>query len=123
MPTTTIDSTALPSVRSAGRRPAWNQIAAMMSMPLPLFSRTSRSWPNPVTSPAPSSTATCHQAAVRDAASSRSNPAPGHSVCCTNPSNSVSTTAPSPVPTPVSATASQNRAEKLCANGPAIADT
>ena len=52
MPTMTIDSTALPIVRSAGSRPAWNQIAAVMSMPLPLDSRVSSHWPAAVTSPA-----------------------------------------------------------------------
>ncbi len=43
MPTITIDSTALAKVRNAGSRPAWNQMAAVMSMPLPLSSRLSRS--------------------------------------------------------------------------------
>ena len=48
----TIDSTALPIVRSAGSRPASNQIAAVISMPLPLVSRVSSHWPAAVTSPA-----------------------------------------------------------------------
>ena len=51
MPTTTMDSTALPSVRSAGRRPAENQIAAVMSMPLPLDSRVRINWPAPCDQP------------------------------------------------------------------------
>ena len=40
MPTMITDSTALPSVRSVGKRPAENQIAAVMSMLLPLDRRT-----------------------------------------------------------------------------------
>ena len=58
MPTMTIDSTALPSVRNVGSRPAWNQIAAVISMPLPLVSRVSSHWPAAVTSPAARSKAT-----------------------------------------------------------------
>ena len=53
MPTMTIDSTALPSVLSAGMRPARNQIAVVTSMLLPLVSRVMSHWPRPVTSPAP----------------------------------------------------------------------
>ena len=36
MPTMTTESKALPKVRKAGIRPAWNQIAAVVSIPLPL---------------------------------------------------------------------------------------
>jgi len=43
MPTVTTDSTALPSVRSAGSRPAWNQIADVTSMLLAADSRPSTS--------------------------------------------------------------------------------
>jgi hypothetical protein len=53
MPTIITDSTALPRVRKAGSRPAWNQMAAVMSMPLPLDKRVSKIWPAPVSTPAP----------------------------------------------------------------------
>ena len=81
MPTTRTDSTALPSVRTAGSRPAWNQMAAVMSMLFALDSRTSTSCPAPVNTPAPASTATRHQAGDLAAASSRSIPAPDQTVC------------------------------------------
>ena len=71
MPTMTIDSTALAKVRNTGRRPAPNQIAAVISMLLPLERRTSAIWPTPVMSPAMTSTATwCHAGAVAAASSS-----------------------------------------------------
>ena len=56
MPTMTIDSTALPSVLSVGMRPAWNQIAAMVSMLLPDERRVSSHCPAAVTTPAARST-------------------------------------------------------------------
>jgi hypothetical protein len=40
IPTTITESTALPKVRNTGNRPAENQIASVMSMLLPLVSRT-----------------------------------------------------------------------------------
>ena len=55
MATITIDRTAVPSVLHAGMRPAWNQIAAVTSMLLPLVSRVNRNWLTLVASPAASS--------------------------------------------------------------------
>lgn len=113
MPTMTIDSTALPRVRRAGSRPAENQIAAVMSMPLPLDKRPSMICPASVTTPALSSTRMCPQGPARAAASS-SVPGPGHIRCCTTPSRRVSAAAPMPVAIPVSSTASQNRTAPGC---------
>jgi hypothetical protein len=45
MPTSNTESTALPNVRNAGIRPAWNQMAAVVSMPFPLESCLRRSCP------------------------------------------------------------------------------
>ena len=105
MPTTSTQSTALPRVRQTGSRPAWNQIAAVMSMLLVLDNRTSSN-PAPVSTRAPTSTSTCHPGAVLLAASSRSIPAPCHRVCCTSSSRLVSAAAAKPVPSPLSTTAS-----------------
>ena len=110
MPTMTIDSTALPSVRSAGRRPAWNQIAAVISMPLPLVSRVSSHWPKPMRSPAPSSNATWRDGlACRAASNSADGSAAPQASFCTALNKSVRAAAPRPAHKPVRTTASQKR--------------
>jgi hypothetical protein len=106
----TIDRVALPSVRSFGSRPAWNQIAALMSMALPLESLVNSSCPAPVTNPAPVRTMMCQQGGACDAPWSRSIPGPPQIACCTSSSNFVSAAAARPVPIPVSTTASQKPA-------------
>ncbi len=52
MPTTTTESVAVASVRSAGSRPAKFTMASVMSMLLPLASCRTSSCPTPVTAPA-----------------------------------------------------------------------
>lgn len=61
MPTMTTESKALPKA-SPGIRPAWNQIAAVVLMPLPLDRCFRTICPAPVTRPAPSSTRMCRHA-------------------------------------------------------------
>src|SRR5215468_5361575 len=81
-------------------------MADVTSMPVP-ESRPSRKCPTPGSTPAPTSTARCRRQSARAAASSRSIPAPGHTVCCTAYSRSMSAAVPRPVPAPVITTASQ----------------
>ncbi len=110
MPTMMIDSTALPIVRSAGSRPASNQIAAVMSMPLPLVSRVSSHWPAAVTSPAARSKATWRTGlAFLAASSSAEGSLVPHASAWTALNNSVRRAAPRPAPSPVRATAIQKR--------------
>src|SRR6185436_4205105 len=78
-------------------------------------SRPSRRRPTLVSTPAPSRMARCRVQSARAAASSRSIPAPGHSVCCTTYRRCIRATAPSPVPAPVTTTASQNPGAARCA--------
>ena len=109
MPTMITESTALPIVRQAGIRPAWNQIAAVVSIPLPLDRCFRMICPAPVTRPAPSRTRMCRHAPACWAASNMSVPFPPHIRRWTSSSNRVSAAAPMPVPIPVSTTANQKR--------------
>ena len=110
MPTIRIESVALNRVRNFGRRPAWNQIAAVMSMPLALDRRVISNWPAPVSNPAAVSTTKCFHGGAWEAACSRSSPAPPQIRCCVSSSRPVSAAAARPVPIPVSTTANQNPA-------------
>src|SRR5271168_3809562 len=107
MPTMITESTALPNVRSAGIRPAWNQMAAVVSIPLPLDSCRSRSCPAPVTSPAASNTMMWRHGPACCAAPKMSVPEPAHARRWTTSSSRVSAAALTPVPIPVRTTASQ----------------
>ena len=107
MPTMITESTALPRVRNAGIRPAWNQMAAVVSIPLPLDRRLRMICPAPITIPAPSNTRMCRHAPACSAACNRSVPVPFHIKRCTISSSRVSAAAATPVPIPVSTTASQ----------------
>ena len=71
MATITIDSTAVPSVLQGGTRPAWNQIAAVTSMLLPLVRRFNSHWLKLVASPAASSRPTWRSGLASRAAWSR----------------------------------------------------
>jgi hypothetical protein len=110
MPTMMTERIALPSVRHAGRRPAWNQIAAVISIPLPLDSRVRSNCPAAVINPAPTRAARWRQGGAWAAACSTSSPSPPHTNCCAASSNPVSAAAAKPVPAPVRMTASQNPA-------------
>ena len=110
MPTMTIDSTALPSVLSAGMRPARNQIAVVTSMLLPLVSRVMSHWPRPVTSPAPSSMAMWSRGlAFRAASSSADGSATPQASSCTTLNSQVRAAAPRPAQRPVRTMAIQKR--------------
>ena len=112
MPTMMTESTALPSVRNAGMRPAKNQIAAVVSIPLPLDKRRRTICPTPVNTPAPRSTSRCRPALACSAAFRRLVPEPFQSTRWTNSSKAVNAAAPKPVLTPISRTASQNGAAR-----------
>jgi len=95
-----------PSVRRDGSRPAANQIAAVISMPLPLDRRVRANCPIAVTTPAVVKVSTICQPLARDAASNRSAlDEPGQRPLSTLCRTSDRTTAPMPVPKPVRTTA------------------
>ena len=110
MPTMTIEMTALPRVRRVGIRPAWNQIAAVMSIPLPLESQGQQ--PLPCSRQYPG--AEQEQNVPRRARAPRrlcqlrrvmSTPASP----CTSFRSAVRSAKPFPAATPVRTTANQNR--------------
>ena len=113
MPTITIDNIALPSVRTAGNRPAENHMASAISMLLPLASRTKIICPTPVSSPAARRTARCRPGLAAEADSSNV-PGPGHAQCCTTRNNSISAAPLAPAPKPMATTAAQNLTAPGC---------
>jgi len=84
MPTRKIESIALPKVRSGGNRPAENQMAALISIPLPLDRPDRSNCPKPVRKPAPSRMRRCRANDALAAASYHDDPAPGHATRCTH---------------------------------------
>lgn len=90
-------------------------MAAVMSMPLPLDNPVSSYWTTPTRMPAPASVATCRTGVAKDAACSRSRPAPPQARCWVSSSRPVNAAAASPVPAPVSTTASQKPAVRRLA--------
>ena len=114
IPTTKIERMALPSVRTPGSLPAWNQMAAVVSMPLALVSCFRMIWPAPVTKPAPSSARMWRSAPAWTAASRMLVPEPFHVRCWTSSSSRVSAAAPMPVVIPVSTIAGQKLAAAGC---------
>ena len=124
MPTITIDSSALPSVLNVGNRPAWNQIAAVMSMPLPLESRVKSHWPAPVMRPAENSSAMWRpgEAALAASVSAEGSPAPQAS-CWTALRRAVSSAAPMPAARPVRTTANQKRNAPASRSEPGTSDS
>ena len=109
MPTMITDSRALPKVRSAGSRPAENQIAEVISMLLPVGRLTSTSCPMPVTTPAPVKAMTWRQKPEWVAASRIFAFAEGQTHCWTVLRTKVSAAALTPAPMPIRTTAIQNR--------------
>jgi len=100
IPTMTTESSALPNVRSAGSRPAENQIADVISMLLPLDN---------CTTPAPIKTRAWRQAPALAAASRMFAFVEGQTQDCTAESKRLSATAPIPAPSPIRITANQKR--------------